>query len=262
MPEESSGRTPASESAISRFYSRVHDEWWPIPSEAGYQAPDRVLKLHRLILRHRPARVLEVGFGDPRQVLLLTSELKESTFHVVELDESRVSLAKDLGLSASIVDITSKPLPFGDGEFDAIVMAEVLEHLYDTDAALGEIHRILRPGGRLFVSTPNLASWYNRVLLLLGIQPVSTEISTVRVFGRRLRRLGQGNRPVGHIRLFTRSALIEFMDFHGFGVETFLGYSHPDAPIDSIFSHFPSLASGFVASFHRQNLVRHAAESE
>lgn len=45
-------------------------------------------------------------------------------------------------------------LSFGAGVFDAVVVSEVLEHLEDIDAALAEVGRILKPGGRLLVSVP------------------------------------------------------------------------------------------------------------
>jgi ubiquinone/menaquinone biosynthesis C-methylase UbiE len=46
------------------------------------------------------------------------------------------------------------PLPFDDGEFDAVMMLEVLEHIADQDKVLSHISRVLKPGGLLFVSVP------------------------------------------------------------------------------------------------------------
>ncbi len=46
-------------------------------------------------------------------------------------------------------------LPFDDNSFDAVVMLEVYEHVEDRPALIGEVHRILRPGGLLILSTPN-----------------------------------------------------------------------------------------------------------
>lgn len=64
-------------------------------------------------------------------------------------------------------------LPFGNGEFDCVVSIDVLEHLNDDQRFLGELRRVLRPGGRAVVTVPNgdpelLA---NRVKWHLGMTP-------------------------------------------------------------------------------------------
>jgi SAM-dependent methyltransferase len=45
-------------------------------------------------------------------------------------------------------------LPFRDGSFDAVITSEVLEHIPDDTGALGELHRVLRPGGVLAATVP------------------------------------------------------------------------------------------------------------
>ena len=45
-------------------------------------------------------------------------------------------------------------LPVGDGEYDAVLCTQVLEHVPDPQAVLRELHRILRPGGRLYMTLP------------------------------------------------------------------------------------------------------------
>jgi hypothetical protein len=64
--------------------------------------------------------------------------------------------------------------------------------------AQARARRVLRPGGVLLLSTPNLAAWFNRSLVLLGVQPVFSEVSLRRVYGR------PGREVAGHLRLFTR----------------------------------------------------------
>jgi SAM-dependent methyltransferase len=46
-------------------------------------------------------------------------------------------------------------LPFGDQAFAAIIAGDVIEHVADQSATLSEAHRVLKPGGRLFMATPN-----------------------------------------------------------------------------------------------------------
>ncbi len=62
----------------------------------------------------------------------------------------------------------SAPLPFGDGRFDVIACLEGIEHLQNPYAFMGECRRILRPGGRLILSTPNIHKLTSRLKFLLG----------------------------------------------------------------------------------------------
>jgi SAM-dependent methyltransferase len=66
--------------------------------------------------------------------------------------------------TASLTD-----LPFEDGSFDRALCLDVLEHLRyeDQPRALAELHRVLRSGGELLVSVPNLAHLQSRVQFLV-----------------------------------------------------------------------------------------------
>lgn len=101
---------------------------------------------------------------------------------------------------------------FKDESFDLIFLNDVLEHVVNTDMLMREIKRILRPDGILILTTPNLSAWFNRILFLLGWQPIFTEISYEGIFGR------PGAENVGHLRVFTAKALIEFLQYHEFRV--------------------------------------------
>jgi SAM-dependent methyltransferase len=65
----------------------------------------------------------------------------------------------------------NRPLPFADGCLAAIVMGELIEHIFDPPSLLRECHRVLRPGGLLVLTTPNLAGPQDRLGFLLGRAP-------------------------------------------------------------------------------------------
>ncbi|MEV0185430.1 class I SAM-dependent methyltransferase [Streptomyces sp. NPDC050625] len=139
-------------------------------------------------------------------------------------------------------ELTGGGLPLRTGCADAVLFSEVIEHLVDPDAALDEIRRVLRPGGHLMLSTPNLAAWYNRALLLAGVQPVFSEVSLRAIHGR------PGKEVVGHLRLYTARALREFVTATGFEVvrvhgAPFHGVPRPLRPLDRLACARPSLAS-------------------
>lgn len=91
------------------------------------------------------SRVVDVGAGDaPYRELFAHTE-----YMTVDWEQS---VHVDAGSSDVIA--SADRLPFEDTAFDAVVLTEVLEHLPEPGQALREILRVLRPGGRLFLTTP------------------------------------------------------------------------------------------------------------
>ncbi|MFI2348100.1 class I SAM-dependent methyltransferase [Streptomyces sp. NPDC019443] len=191
----------------------------------------------------RPAAtVLDVGCGDGSAAATAARVLRGH--RIVGVDWSQDALRRAAPRLSQVVrgELTGGGLPFASGSADAVLFSEVVEHLVDPDSALDELHRVLRPGGHLMLSTPNLAAWYNRGLLLAGVQPVFSEVSLRRIHGR------PGSQVVGHLRLYTARALREFVAASGFEVVTvagapFHGVPRPLRPLDRLACRLPSLAS-------------------
>jgi SAM-dependent methyltransferase len=75
--------------------------------------------------------------------------------------------AEKIAVSRAVVD--KEPLPFPDDYFDGVLFTEVLEHLlYDPRKLVDEIYRVLRSGGELVVSTPNVLRIENKIKVILG----------------------------------------------------------------------------------------------
>lgn len=68
------------------------------------------------------------------------------------------------------VDLEREPLPYAGGAFDAVLFTEVLEHIAVKDpvSVLEELRRVLRPGGRLVLTTPNVCNLSNVWALMNG----------------------------------------------------------------------------------------------
>ena len=159
------------------------------PSWEYYPTYIAKLDLVRRWLNGLPAstRVLDAGCGEGVLVDEFASRLR-----IEGLD---ANYSSDRVRSGSITE-----LPYADNSFDRAICLDVLEHLTfeDQPRALRELHRVLRPGGELLVSVPNLAHLQSRIHFL--------------VRGRLIRTASEekhpGDRPVAeYIELARRAGL-------------------------------------------------------
>ena len=193
--------------------------------------------------------VLDLGCGDGSITMLLAKRVGARRVYGVDLDEGALAEAFKRGLNVFKADLSKDPLPLPDESVDLVLALEVIEHLMNPDHMLREIRRVLRRGGSLVVSTPNLASWVNRVALLLGYQPYNAEVSTEIVAGVPWR-ARTFSKPSGHVRPFTLRALKELLQYHGFTVVKVRGAPGVEpkelAFLDGLLSRIPSLARRII----------------
>jgi SAM-dependent methyltransferase len=140
-------------------------------------------------------RLLDMGAGGGRHAF----EAYRRGADVVAFDQDADELARvrewfgamkeagevPAGAEADVKEGDALALPFADGEFDRIIAAEVLEHIPADIQAIGELVRVLRPGGTLAVSVPR---WFPEV--------VNWKLSEE-----------YHSNPGGHIRIYTEEEL-------------------------------------------------------
>ena len=219
-----------------------------VPDSSGPDRARRQARMLREVLRDAaaPALIVDVGCGDGAATALAAQASPEHRMLGLDWSADALRHARARGLTLIRAEAEPAGLPIASGRADVVVMSELIEHLIDPDSVLEEVRRVLKPGGTLLLSTPNLAAWYNRGLLALGVQPVFTEVSLRGVFGR------PGSQVAGHLRLFTRGALVGLLAARGFGAIRVSGACYHDVPrplrpLDQAFCAWPAAASILLA---------------
>jgi SAM-dependent methyltransferase len=215
-----------------------------VPLSSGQDRARRQARMLAAVLQHAsaPAVIVDVGCGDGLATSVAARASAGHRFVGLDWSTDAIRQARQRGLTLVRASVDGTRLPLAPDTADVVIMSELIEHLVDTDLVLDETRRILRPGGSLLLSTPNLAAWYNRGLLALGVQPVFSEVSLRGVYGR------PGNQVAGHLHMFTRRALVGLLAAHGFGAISVSGACYHDVPgplrpLDRAFAHWPAAAS-------------------
>lgn len=198
----------------NRFYSEIFGR----KAERYYRIQGKKMKtVTGMFEDHREGRILDIGCGDG----LITSLLRDVTgaeAHGLDISRSAVAKANGKGIRAKALNVDEGSFPFRKNTFDAIFCGDLMEHVFDTEKLLDNMIRVLKPGGYAVISVPNIASWYNRGFLLMGLMPVWIESSLKTYTGNPLIKDG-----MGHIHAFTRRSLAELLRLKGFRIESVKG---------------------------------------
>lgn len=185
--------------------------------EAGYVAlNEHPHRAHaKLLALVGPAqRVLDVGCSTG----YLSQPLVErgATVVGIEYDAAAAEIARAVCAEVHVGDIETMELPFDDESFDVVLCGDLIEHLRDPEGFLARMRPLVSPGGRIVLSTPNVANWAIRLGLL----------------GGRWRYTERGILDRTHTHLFTRRTLVEVFERSGFRVTT-LDFTVPVPLVES-----------------------------
>jgi 2-polyprenyl-3-methyl-5-hydroxy-6-metoxy-1,4-benzoquinol methylase len=145
-------------------------------------------------VRYLPAvvqgRLLDVGCGSGEW--LMTMRQLGWQVEGIDFDSNAISVAKENGLEAGIGSLEQQKFPAS--RFDAVTLNHVIEHVPDPVLTLTECCRILRPGGRLVLCTPNGASLGHRLF----------------------KKNWRGLEPPRHLHIFSTATAVRLLELSGF----------------------------------------------
>lgn len=194
---------------------------------------------------------IDLGGGDGRFTSRIATIVRAEEVYCVDISDHCLNQLPSW-IEGVKFDLNKEDFPLKDNYFDLVSAMEVIEHLVQCDNLVKNSYRLLKEGGHFIVSTPNLSSWINRILLLLGYQPTHTEPSVEFIVGS-LRGIRKKKQVHGHVKLLTFRALKELLLVNGFSVKKCVGASMgvPGSRLltyvdDRITSIFPGLAEDII----------------
>jgi ubiquinone/menaquinone biosynthesis C-methylase UbiE len=155
------------------YWARTHPSACPYSARFLLRFPRRALARERLleVLEPRPGeRVLEIGPGMGYYSLAVATALDGGALDIFDVSQEFLDdvtrKARDRGIeNVTATQGDARVLPYGDDSFDAAFLVTVLGEIPDQDAALRELARVLRPGGRLVVGESAAAGDPHAVML-------------------------------------------------------------------------------------------------
>jgi len=192
-----------------------------------------------------PGRALEVGCGPGELAARIRDELGADVV-AVDVSPRMVELARRRDLDARVGDV--QELPFAAGTFDCAVAAWMLYHVPDPDRALGELARVLGPGGRL-VAVTNAPDHLRELRALLGLPTDRAAHPFSAANGERLLR-----RHFSSVELRDAAGTVRFPSR-----DDVVAYVEASRTLFATGAEIPQLEGEFVVTIHPVVFLAHTA---
>lgn len=148
--------------------------------------------------------LLELGCGAGGTLMQLRFDHPRFRLHGVELDEHVAALARSFADDVRVVNLEAWDVPEEwRGAFDCVLAGDVIEHLRDTGRIMRQIHAMLKPGGRLIASIPNV----QHISVLRGLLGGHWDYTAAGILDRT------------HLRFFTADSVIAMIVKAGLAID-------------------------------------------
>jgi ubiquinone biosynthesis O-methyltransferase len=155
--------------------------------------------------------VLDFGCGDGHVTKGILQKAKKVT--AIDISESAIEVAKEFNNHPDITYLNIALEDFNSNEkFDSVMMFEILEHVFDSEAVLKKVWGLLKDKGTLILSTPNFLRLTRRMKQLYGVRQIR-------------KKMGKDSKRIGcdHIHEFTYSELKNMLNRCGFEILDYEG---------------------------------------
>ena len=156
-----------------------YDKWHAKVYESDPGHADESSPWYQIVLEFLPPvhgkRILEIACGRGGFSRLLGS--RDASVCGADFSASAVAIARERLLAyptladrVSYVQADAQNMPFDENSFDIVISCETIEHVPDPRAAVREMYRVCRPGGTLFLTTPNYLNFMGLYLIYAAVR--------------------------------------------------------------------------------------------
>ncbi|MDJ0734450.1 MAG: class I SAM-dependent methyltransferase [Nostocaceae cyanobacterium] len=211
---------------IQAFYEDVYTEYLS-ENLHDFDSYERNHVLKRIYQQGNNKQLLDLGAGHGNTSKFFLDRGYE--VYAIEWNTVGVQKLLKLGVKATQKDIEDVPYSYEDNFFDEVFWGDNIEHLFFPEQVAKEIYRILKPGGRLVLSTPNHGWIINRLYYFFMGVPRRTEGHKIPIWKWQ------------HIRYFNKSEMRQFLNHCGFQKNFAFYGAERRQPFAFLSQYFPSI---------------------
>ena len=183
------------------------------------------------------ARILEIGCGSGATGVLALNEKRCGKYVGIELDQRAARQAQKHLSDVHIGNVEEMEFDWPTSYFDALILSEVLEHLIDPWSVMKRLAPLIRPGGMVMASSPNISHYAVIMELMKGNWNLADE----------------GVMDRTHMRWFTPKTFRAVFENTGFRIEKI----HPLVPFSGKAKLISRLSSGCLDHLFMRQIVVH-----
>jgi len=179
-------------------------------------------------LGNKDLSIAEIGCGAGVPLKYFISFLEKHGYNILnvyafDIDMKYKEFFNRENIKFYRIDINKDKLPIRDNSIDVIIATEIIEHLLIPENLLSESYRVLKLGGLLLLSTPNIRRWVNILLLIAGFNPLTLDVGYYENYGQ-----PKKYPTAGHIRGFTPRNLKHMLRAFKFEIMDLKTIPHPN----------------------------------